>query len=49
MVSCNRMYCLKSRPTEEIVLDRQDINIDSTEYKTGMLAITSQKIIISLT
>ena len=43
MVSCNRMYCLESRLTEENLVDRQDSNIDSTEYKPGMLAITSQK------
>jgi hypothetical protein len=34
---------LNSRLTEENLLDRQDSNTDSTEYKAGMLAITSQK------
>ena len=40
MVSCDIIYCLESRSTEENLLDKLDSNIDSTEYKVGTLAIT---------
>jgi hypothetical protein len=41
-VTSDGLSCLESRLTEQNLLDRQDSNIDSTEYKAGMFAITSQ-------